>query len=187
MPSKQDSLDTLEPPERKSQLPIEELVGQVYHELRRLADSYLQRERPDHTLQPTALVHEAYLRLADQESVRWQNREHFIGVAAQMMRRILVDYARGHKREKRGGGEYKLSLGEADRLPRHVNLNLVTLDEALEKLSRDYPQECMVVELRFFGGLSIEETAKVLGVSDSTVERDWKFARALLQREIGSR
>jgi len=162
----------------------DDLMMTVYQELRRLAESYLRRERADHTLQPTALVHEAYLRLVEQENIVWRNREHFIGVAATMMRRILVNHAVKRKRGKRGGGELKLSLAEADRIGKGEDVNLVALDEALLKLAEDYPVECRIVELRFFGGLSIEETARVLAVSDTTVERDWRFARAWLLREM---
>ncbi len=162
----------------------DELMVVVYAELRRLADSYLRRERPDHTLQPTALVHEAYLRLVGQDGVRWRNRDHFIGVAAKMMRRILVDHARGHNRKKRGSGNIKLPLAAVDRFAKTRDMDLVTLDEALQRFAADYPQESQVVELRFFGGLSIAETARVLNVSDSTVERDWRFARAWLLRGI---
>ena len=163
----------------------DELLGRVYDELRRLATSYLRRERVDHTLQPTALVHEAYLRLAAQD-VSWRNREHFVSVAAQMMRRVLVDHARGHVRDKRGGG-LKLAIADMDCLAPAEGNDLLALDEALQRLARRYPQKSRVVELRFFGGLSIEETARVLQVSDSTVERDWKFARAWLARELNPR
>lgn len=162
----------------------DELMTMVYSELRRMAESYLRRERSDHTLQPTALVHEAYLRLIEQKNIKWKNREHFIGVAATMMRRILINYAMGRKREKRGGGEFKLSLAEADRFTEGADVNLIVLDEALKKLAETYPQQSRTVELRFFGGLSIEETARVLDVSDSTVERNWRFARAWLAREL---
>jgi RNA polymerase sigma factor (TIGR02999 family) len=161
----------------------DELVVHVYDELRRLAASYLRRERADHTLQPTALVHEAYMRLAAQEGVDWRNREHFIGVAAEMMRRVLVDHARRHRRDKRGGG-LRLPLTEADGFSEGEAEDMVALDEALRRLARRHPQKSRVVELRFFGGLSIEETARILEVSDSTVERDWKFARAWLAREM---
>lgn len=167
-----------------SQSARDELIVVVYDELRRLADSYLRRERVGHTLQPTALVHEAYLRLVGQDSVRWRNRDHFISMAATMMRRVLVDHARGHKRDKRGGGSVKLSLTEADGFITAAEVDFVVLDEALERLAKDYPQESQIVELRFFGGLSIAETARLLKVSDSTVERDWKFARAWLLREM---
>jgi RNA polymerase sigma-70 factor, ECF subfamily len=163
----------------------DELMTIVYNELRRLANLYLQGERENHTLQPTALVHEAYLRLVEQDDVRWQNRDHLVGLAANMMRRILVDYARSRKRGKRGGGEYKLSLAEAEYFTKDKNIDLELLDEALQTLEKLYPQKAQVVELRFFGGLTIDETARVLGVSDRTVERDWKFARVWLLREIG--
>ena len=164
----------------------DELVTLVYGELRRLAESYLRHERPDHTLQPTALVHEAYMRLVEQKSIEWQSREHFIGVAATMMRRILVNHAVRRKREKRGGGGLRLSLEAADRLLTGAEIGLTALDEALDNLAMDYPQESRTVELRFFGGLSIAETARVLSVSDTTVERDWRFARAWLARELGT-
>jgi RNA polymerase sigma-70 factor, ECF subfamily len=163
----------------------DELMAIVYDELRRLADFYLQHERPNHTLQPTALVHEAYLRLVGQDAVRWQSREHFVAIAATMMRRVLVDYARTRKRDKRGGGDYKISLSEADRQAKSEGVDLILLDDALKKLAARYPLKSQVVELRFFGGLTIEETARVLNASDSTVERDWKFARAWLLREMG--
>ena|ERR1044071_4149043 len=171
-----------------SQSVRDELMGRVYDELRRLAHHYLREERPNHTLQPTALVHEAYLRLMDQPGVSWRSREHFIGIAATMMRRVLVDHARRHKRDKRGGGLPKLSLLEADCFTNQQSLDFVALDVALGKLSTDYPDASRTVELRFFGGLSIAETARVLSVSESTVERDWRFARAWLMREMnGSR
>ena len=163
--------------------PRDELIVHVYDELRRLATGYLRRERADHTLQPTALVHEAYMRLAAQEGVDWRNREHFLGVAAAMMRRVLVDHARGHRRSKRGGG-LKLPLADAAGYAECEVEDLVALDEALQRLASKHPQKSQVVELRFFGGLSIEETARVLKVSDSTVERDWRFARAWLAREM---
>jgi len=161
----------------------DELIVNVYNELRRLASAYLRRERADHTLQPTALVHEAYMRLTAQKGMEWRNREHFLGIAAAMMRRVLVDHARGHRRDKRGGG-LKLSLADADGYAEGEVQDLVALDDGLRKLARKHPQKSRVVELRFFGGLSIEETARVLKVSDSTIERDWKFARAWLAREI---
>lgn len=178
MASKTNIIERIELSER------DELMILVYSQLRRLANVYLQRERTNHTLQPTALVHEAYLRLIEQDDVKWQNREHFVGLAASMMRRVLVDHARGHKRGKRGGGKYKLSLTEADRFTTDENVDLTVLDEALERLTETYPQKAKIVELKFFGGLTIEETAKVLEISDTTVERDWRFARAWLQREM---
>jgi len=140
-----------------------ELLPLVYAELRRLAAGYLRRERPGHTLQPTALVNEAYLRLVDQMQVRWQNRAHFLGVAAQMMRRILVDHARGQRAEKRGGDMQILSLDENIDVSGERAADLVALDEALKRLAELDPQKSRIVELRFFGGLSVEETAEVLG------------------------
>jgi len=160
-----------------------DLIVGVYDKLRRLAANYLRRERADHTLEPTALVHEAYIRLAAQGGVAWRNQEHFVGVAAAMMRRVLVDHARGYKCDKRWGG-LKLPLAEAHGCAEGEAEDLVALDEALRRLARRHPQKSRVVELRFFGGLSIQETAHILEVSDSTVERDWKFARAWLAREI---
>ena len=162
----------------------DELMTMVYNELRQLAEVYLRYERDNHTLQPTALVHEAYLRLIEQKNVKWQNREHFIGVAATMMRRILVNYAIMRNSEKRGGGGIKLSLAEAERFVKGEKVNLIALDEALEKLGESYPLHSRTVELRYFGGLTIEETARVLGVSDTTVERYWRFARAWLADEL---
>jgi RNA polymerase sigma factor (TIGR02999 family) len=160
------------------------LLPLVYAELRRLAASYLRRERPDHTLQPTALVHEAYLRLVDQTQARWQNRAHFLGVAAQMMRRILVDHARGHRAEKRGGDFQILSLDENIDVSGERAADLVALDEALKRLAELDPQKSRVVELRFFGGLSVEETAEVLGVSAPTVKRQWRMAKAWLYGQV---
>lgn len=162
----------------------EQLLPLVYGELRKLARTYLSRERADHTLQPTALVHEAYLRMVDQQQVSWQNRAQFFGLAATLMRNILVDHARRHRAEKRGSGEYELSLSEADRYSSQANVNLIALDEALNNLASTSSQHAKVVELRFFGGLTIEETAKVLAVSHATVERDWAFARAWLKKEL---
>jgi RNA polymerase sigma-70 factor, ECF subfamily len=184
MSSKTDFKTLFESFNTGNQSKRDELMVMVYQELRRLAGSYLRQERSDHTLQPTALVHEAYLRLSEQNNVKWRNREHFIGVAATMMRRILVNYAIRRKRNKRGGSELKLSLAEADSLIKGDDINLIALDEALEKLAEAYPQESRVVELKFFGGLSIEETARILEISDTSVERSWRFARAWLLREM---
>jgi RNA polymerase sigma factor (TIGR02999 family) len=164
---------------------LDELLPLIYGELRRLAAGYLRRERVGHTLQPTALVHEAYLRLVDQTQVRWQNRAHFLGVAAQMMRRILVDHARAHEAGKRGGEFQKLSLDEnIDASGEGRDLNLVALDDALERLAELDPQKSKIVELRFFGGLSVEETAEVLGVSAPTVKRQWRMAKAWLYGQL---
>ncbi|MBV9958465.1 MAG: sigma-70 family RNA polymerase sigma factor [Acidobacteria bacterium] len=163
---------------------LDALMPLVYDELRRLAGGYLRRERSDHTLQPTALVNEAYLQLVDQHQSRWQNRAQFIGVAAQMMRRILVDHARAHLAEKRGGGQFTVALSEADRFGGRPDADLLAIHEALNRLAAIDPQQSRIVELRFFGGLTIEETAEVLKVSHATVERDWKMARAWLRREL---
>ena len=167
---------------------LERLTPLVYGELKRLAGRYLRRERPDHTLQSTALVHEAYLRLIDQRNVHWQNRAHFFGVAAQLIRRILVDYARNRNAAKRGAGACKLSLDDVIETPRiERGLDLVALDDALEALARIDPQQSRVVELRFFAGLSIEETAEVLRISPATVKRDWTAAKAWLYRDLTGR
>ncbi|HVF56603.1 MAG TPA: sigma-70 family RNA polymerase sigma factor [Pyrinomonadaceae bacterium] len=164
---------------------LEKLLPLVYRELRRLAAGYLRRERPDHTLQATALVHEAYLHLLELHHIRWQNRAHFVGVAAQMMRRVLVDHARVHNAEKRGGGQVALPLDDDLMATPARDLDLLALDEALERLAAAYPEKARVVELRFFGGLSIDETAGVLEISTPTVERDWRFAKAWLRAELG--
>lgn len=159
------------------------LLPLVYAELRQLADRYLRRERSDHTLQATALVHEAYLRLIDQD-ISWQNRAHFFGVAAEMMRRILIDHARKHQAAKRGSGGLKLSLDEAINLTDERALELVALDDALKTLAEIDPVKSRLVELRFFGGLSIEETAQVLEMGTATVNRHWRMAKAWLYHEI---
>jgi RNA polymerase sigma-70 factor (ECF subfamily) len=161
-----------------------ELVVLLYSELRSLASRYLRRERSDHTLQTTALVHEAYLRLADQKEVRWKNREQFMGVAAQLMRRILVDYSRGHDAKKRGKEFEKVYLEEADVIAKGKSSDVLQLDEALTRLAEFDPQHAQLVELRFFGGLSLEEAAGVLGVSRTTVKRNWNLAKAWLAREL---
>jgi RNA polymerase sigma-70 factor, ECF subfamily len=165
---------------------LEELLPLVYRELRRLAGHYLRRERADHTLQPTALVHEAYLRLVDQRNVRWQNRAHFFGIAAQAMRRILVDHARTHGRVKRGGDQPKQPLDEATVAVGGRPVDLLALDEALTQLAARDERQSRVVELRYFGGLSVEETAEVLGVSPATVKREWSMARAWLYQQLRS-
>ncbi|HVT91847.1 MAG TPA: sigma-70 family RNA polymerase sigma factor [Bryobacteraceae bacterium] len=162
----------------------DQLMPLVYDELRRLAQSYLQRERPGHTLQGTALVHEAYLRLIDQKQVKWQNRAHFFGVASQMIRRILVDHARSHQTAKRGAGAQKLSLDDALGVAGATDLDLVALDDALNDLAKLDPGQSRIIELRFFGGLSIEETAEVMGQSTATVNREWSSARAWLFRQM---
>jgi RNA polymerase sigma factor (TIGR02999 family) len=163
---------------------LDALVPLVYDELRRQAQLYLSREKPGHTLSSTALVHEAYLRLVKQKGVTWQNRAHFFGVAARMMRRILVDHARRHGYAKRGGGEMTLSLDETMAPAPEREINLVALDDALNTLAKLDERQSRMVELRYFGGLSIEETSEVLGVSAPTVKREWASARAWLYREI---
>lgn len=168
---------------------LEQLTPLVYSELHRLAAGYLRQERGDHTLQATALVHEAYLQIRKLDKVAWQNRAQFIGMAAQMMRRILVDHARKHGAQKRGGPQAHKSIEDNDASVSGPDLNIVALDQALDKFSRDYPRQAQVVELRFFGGLTTEETVEVLNgsslnVSSRTVERDWRFARAWLQHAI---
>lgn len=166
---------------------LEELMPLVYSELRRLARNYLRGERQNHTLQPTALVNEAYLRLVDQKTAHWQNRAQFYGVAAQLMRRILVDHARQHQAAKRGGpSQERLSITSAGQLGEKPDLDLLALHEALRELKKFDPQQERIVELRFFGGLSIEGTAEVLGIGHATVERDWKMARAWLRRKLES-
>ena len=165
----------------------DELVPLLYQELRRMAGAYLRHERPDHTLQPTALVNEAYLKLVDQKNVQWQNRSHFFGVASQLMRRILVDYARGHQAAKRGGGAGKVSLDEAMIVSPQNAASVLALDETLSRLAELDPQLVRVVEMRVFGGLSIEETAVALGVSPATVKRNWSMAKAWLMQEMVKR
>jgi RNA polymerase sigma-70 factor, ECF subfamily len=164
---------------------LAELIPQIYDELRRLASFYLQSERVNHTLQTTALVHEAYLRLVDQKQVEWSNRNHFFGVAAQMMRRILVDHARKHVSLKRGGLFSRISLEEAAVFSRERPRELIVVDELLTRLASLDPQGSRIVELRFFAGLSLEETAEVTGLSSAKVRREWSAAKAWLTREIG--
>ena len=168
-----------------SQEALEQLMPLVYRELHSIAARVLARESPGHTLQSTALVHEAYLKLVGQRSTRWQNRAHFLAISAQMMRRILVDHARHHQRIKRGGPMPTLSLDEAIAVPApEADLDVLALDDALTSLAQVDPRGARVVELRFFSGLTIEETAEVLAVSPGTVKRDWNTARAWLYREM---
>jgi RNA polymerase sigma factor (TIGR02999 family) len=162
----------------------EELIPIVYRELRQVARRALAAERPAHTLQSTALVHEAYLRLAGQDRPHWQNRQHFFAVAAQLMRRILVDHARKRLAAKRGGYAVALELDEAVALPEHQSVDLVALDDALNALAALDSRQSQVVELRFFGGLTIDETASVMGLSTGTVKREWATARAWLSAEL---
>jgi len=163
------------------------LMPIVYADLRRMARQYLQRERSDHTLQSTALVHEAYVRLIGQKLPDWQNRAHFFGVAARLMRQILVEYARSHQAAKRGGTVCKITLDEELMLPKESDVDVILLDDALQDLAKLDPQQSRIVELRFFAGLSIDDTSEVLGISPATVTRDWTTARVWLYREISRR
>jgi RNA polymerase sigma-70 factor, ECF subfamily len=162
----------------------QQLIPLVYAELRDLAVSYLRRERSDHTLQPTALVHEAYLRLVDQRNTTWQNRAHFFGIAAQAMRRVLLDHARRKRAGKREGAAQRVTLEEGVAETPQRSIDLIALDVALERLKGIDERQYKVVELRFFGGLDVDQTAEVLQISPATVKRDWTFAKAWLQREL---
>jgi RNA polymerase sigma-70 factor, ECF subfamily len=165
-------------------LASDEWTALLYSELRRLAGYYMQQERGNHTLQATALVHEAYLRLIDQHGIQWKNRNQFFAVAATVMRRVLLDYSRGYQAAKRGGNVERVFLQEAAIASKSRTADIVALDEALTKLGKLDPQQAHLVELRFFGGLSIEETAGVLAVSPATVKRNWNVAKAWLAREL---
>ena len=160
------------------------LVALLYKELRRLAAGCLRRERPNHTLQPTALVNEAYLRLAAQSQPEWNDRVRFLAVASHLMREVLIDYARTRNRAKRGGGQAPICVEDAGELAATQEVDMVALDDALNALERVDTQQRQIVELRYFGGLNIEETAQVLGVSPATVKRDWRMAKAWLHREL---
>jgi RNA polymerase sigma factor (TIGR02999 family) len=163
---------------------LEKLIPLVYDELRRIARHYMRRERSDHTLQSAALVNEAYLKLIDCSRVGWQNRAHFFAVAAQLMRRILIDHARARNYGKRGGGAHKVSLDEAAVLSNERAAELIAIDTALTNLEALDPRKSRIVELRFFGGLNLEETAEVMGISSPTVQREWRKARAWLYQEV---
>ena len=163
---------------------LDKLMPAVHQELRRIARNYMRRERVGHTLQSAALVNEAYLRLIEIKNMDWQGRAHFFAMAARLMRRILVDHARSRNYAKRGGAQQKLSLSEANQIAGKQELDVMSLDDALKSLAVMSEQQSRVVELRFFGGLTIDETAEVLGVSHATVERDWTVARAWLRREL---
>lgn len=166
------------------QTALDKLIPLVYDELRRMAHRYMARECPDHTLQTTALVNDAYLRLIDQKRTQWQNRAQFFGIAAQLMRRILVDHARSHAYAKRGGGAIQVPLDEGSVLSPQRAADVLALDEALNQLAAIDSRKCRIVELRYFGGFTVEETASLLEVSDVTVMRDWSLAKAWLRREI---
>jgi RNA polymerase sigma factor (TIGR02999 family) len=166
---------------------LEALLPLVYDELRRLAHYHLRNERPGHTLQTTALVHEAYFRLVGQDLPEWESRAHFFAIAAQLMRQILVDYARRRRASKRGSGVCMLTLDDALALSRRKDVDVIALDDALNTLAERDPRQSRVVELRFFAGLSLEETSEVMGIATATVQRDWTMARAWLHREISRR
>jgi RNA polymerase sigma factor (TIGR02999 family) len=163
---------------------LNRLTPLVYDELRQLASRALGRERGDHTLQSTALVHEVYLKLIDQERAQWNDRGHFFAVSSKLIRRILVSHARARNSSKRGGGQTRLLFDDGIALPSHRDVELTALDDAIESLTQFDPQQGRIVELRFFGGLSIEETARILGVSPATIKRDWNVAKAWLYREL---
>jgi RNA polymerase sigma factor (TIGR02999 family) len=169
-----------------NQKALDELMSLVDHELQRLAHHYMRQEKAGHTLQTTALVNEVYLKLVDQKRVHWKNRAHFFALSAQLMRRILVDHARKRKYAKRGGDACRISFDEALPVSRERGADLVALDDALDKLSAIDARKSKVVEMRFFGGLSVEETAEALGVSPLTVKRDWKMAKAWLYNTISN-
>ncbi|MGD1024612.1 MAG: sigma-70 family RNA polymerase sigma factor [Candidatus Sulfotelmatobacter sp.] len=166
---------------------LDALLPLVYDELRRLAHRHLRNERAEHTLQSSALVHEAYLRLVGQDFPQWEGRTHFFAIAAQLMRQILVDYARRHRASKRGSGVCMLTLGDVETLPQRKDVDVVALNDALNSLAEIDPRQSHVVELRFFAGLSLEETSEVMGIGTATVQRDWTAARAWLHREISRR
>ena len=184
MPSAKEVTQLLLAWNRGDQSALEKLIPLVHDELHRLARRYMRRERAGHTLQTTALVNEAYLRLIDADCVHWQNRAHFFAISAQLMRRILVDFARARKYARRGGGATRVSLAEAVELAGERGSDLVALDDALGALSEVDARKSRVVELRFFGGMNVQETAEVLHVSPETVMRDWKFAKVWLLREM---
>lgn len=186
-PEQEDVTQLLTAWSKGDQAARDALVSVVYEELHRLARRYMRRESPAHTLQTSALVNEAFLRLVDQRNVHWQNRAHFFAIAAQMMRRILVDYARNRSSGKRGGGERALSLDEGLIVSEERSAEVVAVHEALEQLAKFDARKSQVVELRFFGGLSIDETSEVLCVSPATVRSDWTLAKVWLRRELSQR
>lgn len=183
-PTREDVSALLKDLSKGNESAASKLMPLVYSELRRVARNCMRRERADHTLQATALVHEVYLRLVEQSPVDWQGRAHFFAIAAQMMRRILIDHARGHLREKRGEGKRPLSLNEALAFAPQQSLDLIRLNDALERLTKLDSRQGKIVELRFFGGLTVEQTADVLGISPKTVKRDWSMAKAWLHGEL---
>ena len=185
MPPKPDITELLVDWNNGDKSAIDKLLPLVEKELHRLAHSYMRRENPNHTLQTTALINETYMRLVDQRRVQWQNRAHFFGISAQIMRRILLNYARDQNRQKRGGKVVHVSLSNASIMPDEKDREIMALNDALNRLEALDERKARVVELRYFGGLTIEEIAEVLNVSKITVMRDWKFAKAWLAREMG--
>jgi RNA polymerase sigma factor (TIGR02999 family) len=184
MPSPQDVTEILNKWRDGDREALEKLIPLVYDELRRQAARYLRRERPGHTLQTTALINEAYLRLVNQQNIQWENRSHFYAIAARLMRQILVDHARKRQAAKRGGSDIKVQFEEEMVISAGENVDLLALDEALTRLAEIDPQQSRIVELRYFSGLSVEETAELLSVSSRTVKRDWNVAKAWLRRQI---
>lgn len=184
IPASQDVTGLLIDWSNGNQAALDELLPLVNSELRKLASRYMRRESPGHSLQTSALVNEAYLRLIDQKNVRWQNRAHFFGIAAQLMRRILIDHARSHQYQKRGGGAIQVSLDEAAAVTEARAAELLAIDEALEKLTAMDIRKGRIVELRFFGGLTEEETAEVMKISVPTIQREWRAAKAWLHRML---
>lgn len=183
--TQQEITDLLQAWERGDQSALEKLVPAVMRELRRLAKGYMRRESPGHTLQTTALINEAFIKLVGQNRVHWENRNHFYAIAAQCMRRVLLDYAKARRREKRGGEPQQVDLSDAVLMSVAQSDELVTLDAALKKLAVEDERKSQVVELRYFGGYSVEEISSILSVSERTVARDWRLARAWLRREMG--
>jgi RNA polymerase sigma factor (TIGR02999 family) len=185
LPNQHEITELLEQWSGGNQAALDKLYPLVYEELRRLARSYMKREPKGHTLQTTALINEAYVRIVDQKSVHWQNRSHFFAISAQIMRRILVDHARRYLHAKRGGGPRRVSLDEAMIVAAERSEEVLMLDEALSNLARMDPRRCQVVELRYFAGLNNQEIASVLHISENTVMRDWNLARAWLYQQLG--
>jgi RNA polymerase sigma factor (TIGR02999 family) len=183
-PARRDVTELLSRWTRGDHEALDALVPVVYRELRRMAARYLRRERAEHTLQPTALVHEAFLKLIDQRDVRWQSRAHFFGVSARLMRRILVDHGRERAARKRGGGRHRIPIDDALAITASNQIDILAVDDALHRLASIDPDQVRLVELRFFAGLTIDETAEILGWSSGSVKREWTVAKAWLQREL---
>jgi RNA polymerase sigma-70 factor (ECF subfamily) len=185
--TEQEITDLLQAWEQGDQTALEKLLPAVMGELRRLAKSHMRREHPGHTLQTTALINEAYIKLVGQSRVHWENRNHFYAIAAQCMRRVLLDYAKARGREKRGGNAKQVALSDAALMSAVQSTELLALDAALKRLATEDERKSQVVELRYFGGYSAEEVSAILGISETTVARDWRLARAWLRREMNTR